>query len=160
MAIGQNSVGLKPDLVTDKPLFELGTVAWGIGKAYVYVQANGAVTGSGYAVKLDRAFKATLLTAANSALGTKVGVAGAGFADGQYGWVQVYGPAGVRSAANASANALLGPTATDGQVDAAASTGLYVDGVVFESATGGAAAVNATATLNWPILRTRPAPAT
>lgn len=161
MSIGQNAVGAKFDAATTDPTFELGTLMLGQGgKVYVYVQASGAITGDGYVVTMDGSFQAAMLTTSNDAAGDKVGVVECAFADDEYGWAQVYGPCGIRTEQDALANSFLGATSDAGQVDDAAATGLYVDGMILETATGGADAVNTTGVLNWPVIATRPAPAT
>lgn len=156
MSIGQNAVGADFGATSTSPTFGLGTLLWGQGgKAYVYAQANGAITGDGYAVVLDEAFQAALLTASNDSLGDKVGVVDVAFADEEYGWVQVYGPCGIRSEQDALANGRLAATAVGGQVDDAGSVGTaYVEGMVLGTATGGADAVNTTGSLNWPTVST------
>lgn len=161
MAIGQNAVGAAFASVTTAPTFELGTIMWGVGKAYVYVQANGAITGDGYVVVVSQAYQATMIdtdVAATVELGNKVGVADVAFADNEYGWVQIYGPCGIRTEQDAAANVLLAATSDAGQVDDAGAGpgGLYIEGMVLHTATGGADAVNATGELNWPILDTIP----
>lgn len=127
------------------------------GKEYVYVQANGAITGDGYVVSITSAFQATMTdtdTAATVAQGLLVGVADAAFADNEYGWVQIYGPCGIRSEQDALANGKLGPTADAGQVDDAGATGSkYFEGMYFGTATGGADAVNTTGWLNYPSIQ-------
>ncbi len=124
------------------------------GKVYVYVQANGAITGDGYVVSIDESYQAVMTdtdTAATVAEGQSIGVAEVAFADDDYGWVQIYGACGVRSEQDALANAKLGPTADAGQVDDAGSVGsAYIVGMHFGTATGGADAVNATAFINYP----------
>ena len=129
------------------------------GKVYVYVQlGTGGVTGDGYVCTINESFEAVMLTTSNDADGDVIGVAeGAGVED-DFGWLQVYGPAGVRSEQDALANAFLGATSDAGQVDDAAATGLYIDGIVFRTATGDADAVNTTAFLNWPRIATRMEP--
>lgn len=139
---------------------QLGTIAETFdGKKYVYVVlGTGGVTGDGYVCTIDDAFEAVMLTTSNDADGDVLGVAeGAGAAE-DYGWLQVYGPAGVRTEQDALANAFLGATADAGQLDDAAATGLYVDGIVLRTATGGADAVNTTAWLNFPRVAMRMEP--
>ena len=156
MTIGQNSIGANFDETTTSPTFELGTIMWGQGgKAYVYVQANGAITGDGYVVTMDESFQAAMLTTSNDALGDKIGVVDCAFADNEYGWVQVYGPCGIRTEQDAAANGRLAATADAGQVDDASTVGtLYIEGMVLGTATGGADAVNTTGSLNWPAIST------
>ena len=163
MTIGQNAVGANFDEATTAQLFELGTMMWGIGKCYVYVQANGAITGDGYVVTVTSDFQATMIdtdVAATIAQGEKVGVADCVFADNQYGWAQVYGPCGIRSEQDALANAKLYATADAGQVDDAPAAGKFINGVHFGTATGGADAVNATGRLNWPTVEIQMEPET
>lgn len=155
MSITQNAVGMSATRTTTWAEFALGTVAWLDGKAFLYVQAAGAVTGDGYVVTISEAFQAAMLTSSNDALGDKIGVADVAFADDDYGWVQVYGPCGIRSEASALANSRLAATGDDGQVDDASTVGtLYIEGMVFGTATGGADAVNTTGSLNWPTIST------
>ncbi len=138
----------------------LGQVAWtSDGKAYVLVKlGTGGVTGDGYVCTIDEAFEAVMLTTSVDADGDQLGVAeGAGVA-GDYGWLQIYGPAGVRTEQDALANAFLGATTDAGQLDDAAATGLYVDGIVLRTATAGADAVNATGFLTWPRVAMRMEP--
>lgn len=160
MTIGQNAIGavftetFTAGTVNAYPPFELGTMMWDAGKCYVYVQASGAITGDGYVVTIDSAFQAAMLTSSNDAYGLKIGVADTDFADNDYGWVQVYGPCGIRTEQDAAANARLAATADAGQVDDAAATDgvLYILGMTLGTATGGADAVNTTGTLNWPVI--------
>lgn len=138
--------------------FSLGhRVSTDDGKVYVFVQANGAITGDGYVVSIDESYQAVMTdtdTAATVAEGQAVGVAETAFADNEYGWVQIYGAAGIRSEQDAAANAKLGPTADAGQVDDAGATGsAYFEGMHFGTATGGADAVNTTGWLNYPTIQ-------
>lgn len=145
-----------------KGSLKLGQVGWTYdGKAYVLVQlGTGGVTGDGYVCTIDENFEAVMLTTSNDAVGDVIGVAEGAGAEDDYGWLQVYGPAGVRSEQDALANAFLGATSDAGQVDDAAATGLYIDGIVFRTATGGADAVNSTGFLYWPRIATRMTPQT
>lgn len=124
------------------------------GKEYIFVQANGAITGDGYVVSIDESYQAVMTdtdVAASVAEGQLVGVAECAFVDNDYGWVQVFGACGIRSEQDAAANAKLGPTADAGQVDDAGSVGSkFFDGMHFGTATGGADAVNTTGFLNYP----------
>lgn len=163
MTVGQNALSQAFDEASSIPLFELGTIAWGIGKAYIYVQANGAITGDGYVVSITSAFQATMIdtdVAATVLEGTKVGVADCAFADDEYGWAQVYGPCGIRSEQDALANSKLYATADAGQVDDAPAAGKFINGMHFGTATGGADAVNATGRLNWPTVEIQMEPET
>lgn len=142
----------------------LNEVSWRPGgKAYVYVQANGAITGDGYVVSIDYAGQATMVdtdVAATILQGNRVAVADVAFADNEYGWVQVYGPCGIRTEQDALANAKLGPTADAGQVDDAAATGIFINGIHLGTATGGADAVNSTGFIKWPTFEIQMEPET
>lgn len=154
MTIGQNAIGANFDLATTDPTFELGTMLFGQGgKVYVYCQASGAITGDGYVVTMDEAFQAAMLTASNDALGDKIGVVDCAFADNEYGWVQVYGPCGIRTEQDALANSRLAATSDAGQVDDASTVGtLFIEGMVLGTATSTSDAVNTTGSLNWPAI--------
>lgn len=126
------------------------------GKVYVFCQADGAITGDGYVVSIDEAFQAIMTdtdTAATVAAGKRVGVAECAFDDNDYGWVQIYGPCGIRTEQDAAANGKLAPTADAGQVDDAGSVGTkFVEGMYLGTATGGADAVNADGYINYPYI--------
>lgn len=154
------SAGVDVTSPTDNIVFTLGEIAWVDGKAYQYVQANGAITGAGYVVTYNQTFDAVMLTTSNDVAGWSVGVPLAAFSDNQYGWVQVFGQGSVRSEQDALANSFLGATTDAGQLDDAAATGLMVWGITFGTATPAADGLNATAFLRWPAIQTRPAPAT
>ena len=140
-------------------VMRLGQTMSANGKTYVcVVLGTGGVTGDGYVCIIDEDFEAVMLTTSNDVDGDQVGVAEGAGSEGEYGWLQVYGPAGVRTEQDALANAFLGATSDAGQLDDAAATGLYVDGIVLRTATGGADAVNATGFLNWPRIATRMEP--
>lgn len=134
------------------------------GKVYVFVKlSTGGVTGDGYVCSFGNDYLA-LMTDTNVAgsilEGDWVGVAeGAGAAD-EYGWLQIWGPCGIRSEQDALANKKLGPTADAGQVDDAAAVGIFINGMHFGTATGGADAVNSTGFLNYPTLEVQMEPET
>lgn len=120
------------------------------GNEYVFVQANGAITGAGYVVRVDRDYQAVELSTSNDLAGSRVGVALYAFADNDYGWVQVFGAASIRVAASAAANAQLNTTATAGQLDDDAAVGSFdINGVILTTANG-ASAGTAEGILNWP----------
>lgn len=119
------------------------------GKEFVYVQANGAITGAGYAVTIDETYQAAMITATNAELGDLVGIASAAFLDNDYGWVQRKGVCVIRVAASAAANVVLAATATAGQLDDA--VGDTIVGAVLTTANGGAAAT-AAGVLNYPVV--------
>lgn len=155
--------GVDVDAVSTTAIFALNDIAWLNGKAYRYVQAAGAITGDGYACSIGEDGQALMVDTdvAGSILeGDKVGIAETAFADNEYGWLQVFGPCGVLSEASALANKKLGPTSTAGQVDDAAATGIFINGLHFGAATGGTAAVNAAGYLNWPSFEVQMEPET
>lgn len=131
---------------------KLGSIIWtDEGKAYVCVQlGTDGVTGDGYVCVIDEDFEAVMLSTDNDADGDQVGVAEGAGAAGEFGWLQVYGKAGIRTSASALANTKLIPTATDGQVDDGVAVGFVVAGMWLRTATGGAAAVNDSGFLTWP----------
>lgn len=163
MAIAQNAVGAAWAVADTNPKFALGTIMWDVGKAYIYLQANGAVTGDGYVVSFKQDFDAAMIdtdVAATVAQGQKVAVAEVAVADNQYFWGQVYGPCGIRSEQDALASAKLYATADAGQVDDAPAAGKFINGLHFGTATGGADAVNTTGYLNWPTVEIQMEPET
>lgn len=151
--------GIDPTKVSTSAEFEVGTVAFNStdagAKGYIYVQANGAITGDGYVCDIDgssfdAAMSTTTTTAPGTGQGKAVGIARAAFADNEYGWLQVYGAGTIRTSASAAAYTNLNSTATAGQVDDDATAGAEViDGITLDVATGGAAAVTA-GFINWP----------
>lgn len=114
------------------------------GKEYVYVQANGAIVANDVVI-ITEAYQADQIDTTNSAgaLGDRVGVSPAAFADNDYGWVQVKGPCTINVATSAAANTKLNTTATAGRVDddatAGAETihGLYTTGAESSNAAAG-----------------------
>jgi hypothetical protein len=131
---------------------------------YVYVQlGTGGVTGDGYVCSFGDDYQAIMTatgTAASILEGDWIGVAEGAGANDDYGWLQIFGACGIRSEASALANKKIGPTSTAGQVDDAAATGIFINGLHFGTATGGAAAVNATGFLNFPTLEVQMEPET
>jgi hypothetical protein len=120
------------------------------GKEYVWVQANGAVTGAGYVVALDEAYQAVEATNTTALYGDLVGVALVAMADNDYGWVQVKGPCVIQGAASCAANVVITSTTTAGQLDDAAGVGTKtINGAALTAAVGGSAAT-AAAMINYP----------
>ncbi len=110
------------------------------GKGWLYVRANGAITGEGYVVIIDETYDAAQITTSNDALGDLIGVASVAFADNDYGWVQVSGPCNIRVSASCAANAPLNTTATAGQLDDdATAAALVIAGAVLTTSRGGSA---------------------
>jgi len=157
-------IGIGPDQVTAAtavPDFRLGTRGGydhpTLGyQEFVYGQANGAVTGAGYAVVEATGFDFALLTTTNTAAGqnghgSRVGVAMAALADNEYGWFQVYGKGSLRTLASAAKGTRLNSTATGGALDDdGTASSRAINGVVLGTATGGAAATNADAYFSYP----------
>lgn len=152
-------LGVDPTRTTTTAEYKVGTVGWtnttAGAKAYIYVQANGAITGDGYVCDIDvstfdAAMSTTTTTAPGTGAGKPVGIARVAFADNEYGWLQIYGVGVVRVAASAAAYTNLNSTATAGQIDDDATAGAEViDGVILDTANGGAAGTVA-GFLNWP----------
>jgi hypothetical protein len=91
-------------------------------------------------VAIDEAGQAAMATNAVALYGDRVGVVKAAFADNDYGWAQVYGPALVQVAASCAANAVITSTTTAGQLDDAAGTGTKtINGIALTAARGGSA---------------------
>lgn len=121
------------------------------GKEYVYVQANGAITANDVVI-LTEAYQADQIDTTNSAgaIGDKVGVAAATFADNDYGWVQIYGACTVNVATSCAANTKLNTTATSGRIDDDATAGAET---IFGLVTTAAESSNAAAgMLNYPMI--------
>ena len=105
------------------------------GNEYIYCQADGAITANDVVI-IDEDYQADQLDTTNSAgaLGDRVGVAPATFADDEYGWIQVKGTCTINVGSSAAANTKLNSTGTAGRVDddgtAGAETvhGLYTTG--------------------------------
>lgn len=153
MSIMENAIGGDFLTTATSPLFELGTTMKGAsGSEWVYVQANGAITGAGYVVTIDEAFQATMITTTNGLFGDIVGVPGVAFADNAYGWVQRAGPCVIRVAASCAANVWITTTATAGELDDAAGTGTKdIRGAALTTANGGSAGI-AAGQLNYPVV--------
>lgn len=160
----QAVIGINPTQIaaaTAVPEFKLGTCGAydhpTLGhQEFVYGRANGAITGLGYVCLEATGFDFVMATTTTSAPGaqgpgTRVGVAQAALADNQYGWFQVYGKGSIRTAASAAIGTRLNTTATGGQVGDDGTAGAEpILGATLMTATGGAAATNADAMLNYP----------
>src|SRR5690554_5856881 len=119
------------------------------GNEFVFVQANGAITGAGYTCILDEAGQAAMVSTSNDIPGARLGVPLEAFADNDFGFVQIYGNCGaIRGAATAATDVLLVLTATAGVLDDAA-TGVRAEGIVL-SATVGAGEANVAGFLQYP----------
>jgi hypothetical protein len=87
-------------------LYTLGAVKWDDDKAYMYVQADGAITASAWVGITAAGQAGALEKGENDTVGNRVGVAEVGFDDDDYGWVLVSGmvdAAEVLDACNAAA---------------------------------------------------------
>lgn len=155
--------GINPTSVrtsTEGPEFKVGTIGWNQtsegAKGYIYVQDSGsAITGDGYVALVDgSAFTAVMASTTTSAPGTGAGklagVARAAVAASGYGWLQIFGAGTVRTLASCAAYTVINTTATAGALDDDAGVGSeVVNGIVLDTATGGAAASTA-GFINWP----------
>lgn len=134
------------------------------GKVYMFVQlGTGGVTGDGYVCSIGNDYQAIMVdtdTAGSILEGDWVGVAEGAGVDNDYGWLQVYGPCGIRSEQDALANKKLGPTADAGQIDDAAATGIFINGMHFGTATTSSDGVNTTGFLNYPTFEVQMEPET
>ena len=138
---------------TKFPPFELGTrMQDADGKEYVWVQASGAITGAGFVCAIDEAGQAAMATNAVALYGDRVGVALTAFADNDYGWLQVYGPASVQVAASCAANVVITSTTTAGQLDDAAGAGTKTINGIALTAARAASAGTAPGILNYPVV--------
>jgi hypothetical protein len=158
-------IGIDPTQVSagtaaDPAVAQLGQLGFNVTsagiKGYIYVKDSGSgITGDGYVALVDgSAFTAVMATTTTSAPGTgagkAVGVARAAVTAGYYCWLQIYGPGTIRTSASCAAYTLINTTATAGQLDDDATAGAEViDGIVLDTATGGAAAVTA-GFIQWP----------
>lgn len=152
-------LGIDPAVIGTSALFGLGDrglnkTSAGV-KEYMYVRANGAITGDGYTAVIDvSSFDATpidtTVSAPGAGQGAPVGVARGAFADNDYGWVQIYGAGLLRVAASCAAFTIINSTGTAGQLDDDASTGAEVIvGLCLTAARGGSAGT-AAASIAYP----------
>lgn len=152
MSIGQNSIGFEFTTTHTDKRVDLLTRAFGEdGKEYLYVQADGAITANDV-VLVDEDGQADQLDTTNSAgaLGDRVAVAPATFADNEYGWVQIYGACTANVGSSCAANTKLNSTGTAGRVDDDATTGAET---MFGFYTTGTESSNAAAAiLNYPFI--------
>lgn len=125
---------------------------------WVYcVVGSGGFTGAGYVATIDEDFVAAMITTALSVYGHKVGVAAAASSEDDNQWFQIYGACqAIRVEQDALGDAKLAATSDPGQLDDAGSTGLYVRGIVINTARGGTDG-NVAGQLNWPVVDTIPA---
>lgn len=160
-------IGIDITRVTTSPEFALGArgaiedQSSGNGtREFFYVSFPASTARAvGDVVIINNLGSAVAVTTTNSApgqtAGRRVGVvvaAVSSVASVQYGWVQIYGTAGVSVLASAAANTQLNTTATAGALDDdATASSEVVDGLTLITAAGGAPAV-VTAYLNYPFV--------
>jgi hypothetical protein len=142
-------VGANFSRVTTDAEFAVGDYTQGNdGSAWMYVQANGAITQYDW-VGVDENFQAGALTAAMAGDGWSVGVAQIAFADNEYGWVAVKGHnITARVGASCAADVVLYTTATAGVLDDA--TGTRIDGVVAVTANSATSIASTEVLMTYP----------
>lgn len=159
-------IGINQDKITGAtavPEFKLGTRGGydhpNLGyQEFVYGRANGAITGLGYFCVERTGFDfsmitVTLTTPGTAGPGSRCGAAQAAMADNQYGWFQVYGKGSLRTAASAAIGTRLNSTGTAGVVDDDGTAGAEtINGLVLNTATGGAEATNTDAIFSYPVV--------
>lgn len=135
----------------------LGQVAEGTdGSKWVYCLAGvGGVTGLGYAVVIDEAFGAVMMSNSVGGFGDKIGISPVAASAGDFFWAQVYGTCDdIRVSASAAANVPLASTANAGELDDAVGAGTKnITGIILTTARGGTAG-NAPGMLNFPTVGT------
>lgn len=121
-----------------------------LGRTWVYVQANGAITQYDF-IGIDENYQAAPLTSAMLGDGWFVGAANVAFADNDYGWIAVEGANGLtgRLGASCAADAALFSTTTPGVIDDA-TTGTAIRGVVAVAANTTTSAGSAEVLLTFP----------
>lgn len=134
--------GAKVDEESSTPLHELGSrYISDDGKEYIYLQADEAITGAGYAVVVESDWGSQMVDTTSTAnhRGAQVAIAPIAVTNAYYYWGQIYGKAyaGIRVAASAAAGAQLNSTATGGVVDDDATAGAEVMDGLYISATDG-----------------------
>lgn len=122
--------GVKLDRIDTEKKFQLGTIYRASnGKAYKYVQydtgagAVAAVAGNVAYYYLASGYDANVVTSdLSDSVNVGAGVLQAALGDGEYGWIQIRGPATLTTAltAGADGNALTPVGSTDGTLDVSA----------------------------------------
>jgi hypothetical protein len=111
------------------------------GREFIYLQADEAVTGIGYAVVVENDWGAQMVDTTSTAdhRGALVAFPQLAITSGYFFWGQVFGEVtgGIRVAASAAAGAQLNSTATGGVLDDDATAGAEVIDGVYISATDG-----------------------
>jgi hypothetical protein len=122
------------------------------GNEFVYVHANGAITGAGYTCAIDSAYEATMVSTSNDLANNWVGVPLAAFADNDYGWLQIRGTGSVRVANGALKDVSLNTTGTAGLIDDDATAGAFKITGLYLVATASSGPSNWACVLNYPAL--------
>lgn len=157
-------IGIDPSKITAATgvaEFRLGTVGAydhpTLGhQQFIYGRANGAITGAGYLCVESTGFDFSMASTTNTApgasgYGSRCGAAQAAMADNEYGWFQVFGKGPVRTLASAAKGTRLNSTGTAGAVDDDGTAGAEViNGLVLNTASGGAAETNPDAMFTYP----------
>lgn len=111
------------------------------GRCFIYLEADEAITGAGYAVVVEQDWGSQMVdtTSTDDHRGAAVAFPQLAITNGYFYWGQVYGAvtAGIRVAASAAAGAQLNSTATGGELDDDATAGSEVIDGVYISATDG-----------------------
>lgn len=111
------------------------------GREFVYLQADEAITGIGYAVVVEQDWGAQMVDTTSTAnhRGALVAFPQLAITNAYFFWGQVFGQVtgGIRVAASAAAGAQLNSTATGGVLDDDATAGAEVIDGVYISATDG-----------------------
>lgn len=124
-----------------------------LGREFVFVTFGTGGATSNFLVSIDMATYTAVMTSNTASLrGQLVGVyvGDTNAVIGDFGWVQVYGPASIQVSASCAANALITTTTTAGELDDAAGVGTKtVAGIVLTTARA-ASAGQAPAMLIYP----------
>lgn len=140
---------------SETALFELGTRYMAEdGKEYIYLLADEAITGAGYAVLIDHDYGSQMVdaTSTTAARGKGVGLPRIAVTSGYYYWAQIYGASTVRVAASYAAGAALYCTATGGVLDDAATSGLEVIDGLYGAETDGGSGSAIACIANYPVV--------
>ena len=123
------------------------------GREYVFVTFGTGGATAQFVVSIDMATYTAVMTSNSASLrGQLVGVyvGDTAAVSGEFGWVQVYGPANIQVSASCAANAIITTTTTAGELDDAAGTGTKtIAGIVLTTARA-ASAGQAPAMLIYP----------
>ena len=138
-----------PTRVTTNSEHLLMGLGWQENRAYLYVQANGAIS-IGAVCDMTEAGQADELDSARAASinGSPLGAAQVAIPDDSYGWIQVYGPCGrIQVAGTVTAGDYVWATTTDGALDDTDVANTNIHGIRVAARTN---AGNTSGFLNWP----------